>query len=209
MPEAGLNDIEENVASEENMLHVNQEVEEQTLTIEEDREADADFRKLSDRPGFQLKYSVDDITMFGFVGAVYIGAVQSGLNYVSANAQWLANRPAERKALMRELENDMNAAAAARREAAAQAMGAPDAPKRKKQSLEQAVEANAEIEGQKRTFAQDARQAQGTKAAASEEEKECKRTKKRALSKIFGRGRKKDQSRTAQQTRQPRREGGR
>lgn len=202
MPEARLNDTEENVASEERILRVDQELEEQTLTIEEDREADADFRKLSDRPGFQLMYNEGDIPMFGFVGAVYIGAVQSGLNYVSANAQWLANRPMERKALMREFENDINAAAAARREAAAQAMAAPDVQKRKKQSPEQAVETNAEIEGQKKTFVQDARQSQGAKVAVDTEEKKCKRTRKHSFSKFFGRGKKKDQSRTAQQIRQ-------
>lgn len=211
MPEARSDEktmtVDENV---EETAYVEQEESERVADIEEEREPDADFKKfMQPRPGFQLCYNEGDIPNFGFVGAVYIGAVQSGLNYVHDNVVWLTKtRPEERRELMAKMAAEMDAA----REAAAmppERQETQDASPKGKMTMQQGAEANKAKQAQAENLANDVRQLHTKSEAVSQEQRGYTQEKNKANARTTGKTTRKERREAKAAARQARREGGR
>lgn len=194
----------------EETAYAEQEEIEVVANAEEEREPDADFKKfMQPRPGFQLCYDERDIENFGFVGAVYIGAVQSGLNYVHDNVVWLTKtRPEERRELMAKMAAQMDAA----REAAAmppERQETQDASQKGKMTMQQGAEANKAKQAQAENFANDVRQLHTKSEAVSQEQRGYTQEKNKANARTTGKTTRKERREAKAAARQARREGGR
>lgn len=190
--------------------NVEEERKEVVADIEEDREPDAefaDFRNL--RPGFRLCYSEDDIEKFGFVGAVYIGAVQSGLNYVHDNVVWLTKtRPEERRDLMVKMAAEMDAA----REAAAmppERQEKQDASQEGAMTLRQGAAANKEKQEQAKVRANDVHLLQTESEAVSQEQRAYTQERNNANALTTGKTTRRERREANKAARQAKRGGGR
>lgn len=187
--------------------NVEEERKEVVADIEEDREPDAefaDFRNL--RPGFRLCYSEDDIKEFGFVGAVYIGAVQSGLNYVHDNVVWLTKtRPEERRDLMVKMAAEMDAA----REAAAmppERQETQDASQKGAMTPWQGAAANKEKQEQAQERANDVHLLQTRSEAVSQEQRAYTQERNNANALTTGKTTRRERREANKAARQARRE---
>ena len=190
--------------------NVEEERKEVVADVEEVREPDAEFEKFKNfRPGFQLCYKEEDIENFGFVGAVYIGAVQSGLNYVHDNVVWLTKtRPEERRELMAKMAEKMDAA----REAAAmppERQETQDASQKGKMTMQQGAEANKAKQAQAENLANDVRQLHTKSEAVSQEQRGYTQEKNKANARTTGKTTRKERREAKAAARQARREGGR
>lgn len=194
----------------EKTAYAEQEESEVVANAEEEREPKAEFEKFKQlRPGFQLCYDERDIENFGFVGAVYVGAVQSGLNYVHNNVVWLTKtRPEERRELMAKMAAQMDAA----REAAAmppERQETQDASPRGKMTMQQGAEANKVIQTQTEKLANDVRQLHTKSEAVSQEQRGYTQEKNKANARTTGKTTRKERREAKAAARQARREGGR
>ena len=194
----------------EKTAYAEQEESEVVANFEEEREPKAEFEKFKQlRPGFQLCYDERDIENFGFVGAVYVGAVQSGLNYVHNNVVWLTKtRPEERRELMAKMAAQMDAA----REAAAmppERQETQDASPRGKMTMQQGAEANKAIQTQTENLANDVRQLHTKSEAVSQEQRGYTQEKNKANARTTGKTTGKERREANKAARQARREGGR
>ena len=194
----------------EKTAYAEQEESEVVANAEEEREPKAEFEKFKQlRPGFQLCYDERDIENFGFVGAVYVGAVQSGLNYVHNNVVWLTKtRPEERRELMAKMAAQMDAA----REAAAmppERQETQDASPRGKMTMQQGAEANKAIQTQTENLANDVRQLHTKSEAVSQEQRGYTQEKNKANARTAGKTTRKERREAKAAARQARREGGR
>lgn len=194
----------------EETAYAEQEEIEVVANAEEERDPDADFKKfMQPRPGFQLCYDERDIENFGFVGAVYIGAVQSGLNYVHDNVVWLTKtRPEERRELMAKMAAQMDA----EREAAAmppERQETQDVSKNGKMTMQQGAEANKAKQAQAENLANDVRQLHTKSEAVSQEQRGYTQEKNKANARTTGKTTRKERREAKAAARQARREGGR
>lgn len=194
----------------EHVADVEEKREEVVANFEEEREPKAEFEKFKQlRPGFQLCYDERDIENFGFVGAVYVGAVQSGLNYVHNNVVWLTKtRPEERRELMAKMAAQMDAA----REAAAmppERQETQDASPRGKMTMQQGAEANKAIQTQTENLANDVRQLHAKSEAVSQEQRGYTQEKNKANARTTGKTTGKERREANKAARPARREGGR
>lgn len=211
MPEARSDEKTMTVGEKvEETAYAEQEEIEVVANAEEERDPDADFKKfMQPRPGFQLCYDERDIENFGFVGAVYIGAVQSGLNYVHDNVVWLTKtRPEERRELMAKMAAQMDAA----REAAAmppERQETQDASKNGKMTMQQGAEANKAKQAQAENLANDVRQLHTKSEAVSQEQRGYTQEKNKANARTTGKTTRKERREAKAAARQARREGGR
>lgn len=194
----------------EKTAYAEQEESEVVANAEEEREPKAEFEKFTQlRPGFQLCYNEADIENFGFVGAVYVGAVQSGLNYVHNNVVWLTKtRPEERRELMAKMAAQMDAA----REAAAmppERQETQDASPRGKMTMQQGAEANKAKQAQAENLADDVRQLHTRSEAVSQEQRGYTQEKNKANARTTGKTTGKERREANKAARPARREGGR
>lgn len=194
----------------EYVANVEEERKEVVANAEEEREPDAEFEKFKNlRPGFQLCYKEEDIENFGFVGAVYIGAVQSGLNYVHDNVVWLAKtHPEERRDLMAKMAAQMDAA----REAAAmppERQESHDASPKGKMTMPQGAETNKAKQEQAEKLADDVRLLHTKSEAVSQEQRGYTQEKNKANARTTGKTTRKERREAKAAARQARREGGR